>query len=48
MWDLFYGKQVVQYQGHLFKRAVSGYVVTFLVALLLCFCSTRRPWTTCG
>jgi len=37
IWGLFYGKRINEYIGHFFKRVISAYVVTFLVALLLLF-----------
>jgi len=43
IWGLFYGKRIGQYQGHFFKRVVSAYLVTFLVALLLLFLFDKAP-----
>ena len=38
-----YGKRIGQYQGHFFKRAVSAYLVTFCVALLLLILFDKAP-----
>ena len=43
VWGLFYGKRIVEFRGHFLKRAVSAYVVTFLVALLLLFLFGKAP-----
>jgi len=43
VWGLFYGKRIGQYRGHFFKRVVSAYLVTFLVALLLLFLFDKAP-----
>lgn len=43
IWGLFYGKRIGQYQGHFFKRAVSAYLVTFCVALLLLILFDKAP-----
>ena len=43
VWGLFYGKRIVEFRGHFLKRAVSAYVVTFLVALLLLFLFDKAP-----
>ena len=43
IWGLFYGKRIVEYRGHFFKRAVSAYVVTFLVSFLLLFLFDKAP-----
>jgi len=37
IWGLFYGNRIVEFRGHFLKRAVSAYMVTFLVALFLNF-----------
>jgi uncharacterized membrane protein len=42
-WGLFYGKRIGEYKGHFFKRILSAYVVTFLVALLLLFLFDQAP-----
>ena len=43
IWGLFYGNRIVEFRGHFFKRAISAYVVTFLVALLLLFLFDKAP-----
>ena len=43
IWGLFYGKRIVEFHGHFLKRAVSAYVVTFLVALFLLFLFDKAP-----
>jgi uncharacterized membrane protein len=43
IWGLFYGNRIVEFRGHFLKRAISAYVVTFLVALLLLFLFDRAP-----
>jgi uncharacterized membrane protein len=43
VWGLFYGRRVEEYQGHFFKRVLSAYVVTFLVALLILILFDKAP-----
>jgi uncharacterized membrane protein len=43
IWGLFYGSRIIEFRGHFLKRAVSAYVVTFLVALLLLFLFDKAP-----
>jgi uncharacterized membrane protein len=43
IWGIFYGSRIMEYRGHFFKRAVSSYVVTFLVALLLLILFDKAP-----
>jgi uncharacterized membrane protein len=43
IWGLFYGNRIVEFRGHFLKRAISAYVVTFLVALLLLFLFDKAP-----
>jgi len=43
IWGLFYGKRIGEYKGHFFKRVLSAYVVTFMVALLLLFLFDKAP-----
>ena len=43
IWGLFYGNRIVEFSRHFFKRAISAYVVTFLVALLLLFLFDKAP-----
>jgi len=43
IWGLFYGSRIVEFRGHFLKRAVSSYVVTFLVALFFLFLFDKAP-----
>lgn len=43
IWGLFYGKRLGEYKGHFFKRVLSAYMVTFLVALLFLFLFDQAP-----
>ena len=43
IWGLFYGKRIVEYKGHFFKRVLSAYVLTFLVALFLLYLFDQAP-----
>lgn len=43
IWGLFYGKRIMEFQRHFLKRAVSAYIVTFLVAFLLLFLFDKAP-----
>ena len=48
IWGLFYGKRIGEYKGHFFRRVLSAYVVTFLVALLLLFLFDKAPLDDLG
>lgn len=48
IWGLFYGKRVLEYKSHFFKRAISSYVVTFCVSLLLLFLFDKAPLDDLG
>lgn len=43
IWGLFYGKRIGEYKGHFFKRVLSAYLVTFMVAWLLLFLFGQAP-----
>ena len=43
IWALFYGNRVGAYKGHFFKRVLSAYLVTFVVAFLLLFLFDQAP-----
>ena len=43
IWGLFYGKRIVEYKSHFFKRVLSAYVLTFLVALFLLYLFDQAP-----
>lgn len=35
IWGLFYGRRVREYSGHFLRRALSAYVLTYLISFLL-------------
>jgi uncharacterized membrane protein len=43
VWGLFYGRRFKEYRGHFFKRVLSAYMVTFLVALLILILFDKAP-----
>ncbi len=48
IWSLFYGQRIREFPSHFFKRCLSTYLVTFLVALSLLFLWDKAPLDDLG
>ena len=48
IWGLFYGKRINEFPSSFLKRAISAYVVTFVVALLLLWLFEKAPLDDLG